>query len=123
MQIQIHAQNEPRISQVRTDAAYLDRWAGERHRRAVTGMFEMAEVMAEQLLTIDEVAAWLKINKGGVRQLMARNHLRRGVHYFRPPGLSTRFKENALKDWLDEREQKNAESDSSIKMVKGYRMK
>src|SRR4026208_625392 len=79
--------------------------------------------MSEQLLTIEEVAAWLKIKKCGVRQLMRRNHLRRGVHYVRPPGLSTRFKEKAIAEWLDEREQKNAESDSSIKMVKGYRMK
>src|SRR5262249_47532710 len=59
----------------------------------------------------------------GVRSLIKRGKLRRGVHYVRPSGLSTRFKESAIKNWLDEREEKNTESEASIKMVKGYRMK
>jgi len=79
--------------------------------------------MTERLITIDVVAERACTSPAHVRKLMQRNILRRGVHYVRPPGLSTRFKEKAIAEWLDEREEKNAESDSSIKMVKGYRMK
>jgi hypothetical protein len=80
--------------------------------------------MSERLLTIEELAQWLKLTPAGVRTLMKRGRLRRGVHYTRPPGLSTRFKAAAIQEWLDEREEKNAESDpGSIKMVKGYAMK
>ena len=78
----------------------------------------------DRLLTIDEVADWLRITKAGVRALMKRGRLQRGVHYTRPAGISTRFKESAIANWLDEREGKKEDSDSSsIKMVKGYRMK
>lgn len=80
--------------------------------------------MEERLLTIDEVAQWLRLTKAGVRTLIKRQRLRRGVHFVRPPGLSPRFKESAIQKWLDGAEEKNIESDaSSIKMVKGYRMK
>lgn len=80
--------------------------------------------MSERLLTIDEVADWLRVKKDAVRTLMKRHKLRRGVHYVRPPGLSTRFKETAMQKWLDGSEEKNLESDSqSIKMARGYRMK
>ena len=77
----------------------------------------------DRLLTIEEVAEWLRISKAGVRALMKRGRLQRGVHYTRPPGISTRFKEKAIANWLDERDGKKEDSDSSIKMVKGYRMK
>ncbi len=80
--------------------------------------------MSERLLTIDEVADWLRLKKSGVRTLMKRGKLVRGRHYVRPPGVAPRFKENAMQKWLDGSEEKNLESDSSsIKMVKGYRMK
>jgi hypothetical protein len=77
----------------------------------------------ERLLTIDEVADWLRLSPKGVRTLMDRGKLRRGVHYVRPAGIATRFKETAIKNWLDEQEQNNRDDSSSIKMVKGYRMK
>ena len=79
---------------------------------------------AERLLTIEEVADWLRLKPAGVRALIKRGKLRRGVHYVRPPGLSTRFRQSAIENWLGGCEEKNAEPDAGqIKMVKGYRMK
>jgi hypothetical protein len=80
--------------------------------------------MNERLLTVDELAQWLKLTPKGVRSLMQRGKLRRGVHYVRPPGLSTRFKEGAIQDWLDGAHQNDQHAEpGEIKMVKGYKMK
>ena len=83
----------------------------------------IAASTTERLLTIEEVAEWLRLEPSGVRALMKRGRLRRGVHYVRPAGISTRFKESAIANWLYEQEENNRDDSSSIKMVKGYRMK
>ena len=75
-----------------------------------------------ELLTIAEVAEWLRLSPAGIRALIKRGKLRLGIHYVRPPGLSTRFKKSAIENWLDGKDEIDKESDT-IKMVKGYRMK
>ena len=79
------------------------------------------EPQREKLLKIDEVAEWLRLAPTSVQRMMKTGKFRRGVHYVRPPGLGTRFKESAIQNWLDEKEQKDPQSDG-IKMVKGYEM-
>ena len=56
---------------------------------------------AEEYLTIDQVAQWLKLSPKSVRNKMASGVFRRGVHYFSPPGLGPRFKWSALVAWLE----------------------
>ena len=58
----------------------------------------------DEYLTIDEVAERLKLKPKTVQNKMATGAFRKGVHYFRPPGMQARFKWSAVVAWL-EREQ------------------
>jgi excisionase family DNA binding protein len=75
-------------------------------------------------LTVGEAAAYLKLSKKTLRNKMTRRILRKGVHYFRPPGMGTRFKLSALKDWMEGKEalppQLDMANDPPIRMLKGY---
>lgn len=75
-------------------------------------------------LTVGEAAAYLKLNKKTLRNKMTRRILRKGVHYFRPPGMGTRFKKSALKDWMEGKEPRPAEvplpADPPLRMFRGY---
>lgn len=79
---------------------------------------------AEVWLTVEEAAAYLKLKKKTLRNKMTRKILRKGVHYFRPPGMGTRFKQSALRDWMEGKDLAPPElampGDRPIRMARGY---
>ena len=75
--------------------------------------------MAEEYLTIGEVAGRLKVKPKTVRNKMASGVFRQGVHYVRPKGLGTRFKWGAVVAWL-EQEETGMPEEESIPMARGY---
>jgi excisionase family DNA binding protein len=82
--------------------------------------------MAEEdvWLTVDEAAEYLRLNKKTLRNKMTRRILRKGVHYFRPPGMGTRFKKSALSAWMEGKDPRAAElllpMDPPLPMFRGY---
>jgi hypothetical protein len=50
---------------------------------------------------------------------MAAGMFKRGVHYFRPLGLTPRFKWSAVVEWL-ERQETTPTDENSIPMARGY---
>lgn len=80
--------------------------------------------MAEEYLTIAELAERLKIKTKTVKNKMAAGIFRKGVHYFSPPGLGPRFKWSAVIEWLEQSREPPTESDDdSIPMPSSYRLK
>lgn len=75
----------------------------------------------EEYLTIDEVAARLKVSPKTIRNKMSSGIFRKGVHYFSPKGLRPRFKWSAVQTWLEaeDRPEANGEEDL-IPMARGY---
>ena len=59
--------------------------------------------MAEQYLTIAEVAELLKLSPKTIKNKMGSGSFRQGVHYFRPPGMQVRFKWSAVVQWIEVR--------------------
>jgi len=73
--------------------------------------------VAEEYLTIAEVAARLKIQPKTIRNKMAAGIFRKGVHYFSPNGLGPRFKWSAVRDWIEGNEK---QQETGIPMKRGY---
>ena len=59
------------------------------------------EMSAEEYLTIEEVAARLKLKPKTVKNKMAAGIFLKGVHYFSPEGIGPRFKWSAVQAWLE----------------------
>lgn len=78
--------------------------------------------MAEEYLTIAEVAARLRIKPKTVKNKMAAGIFQKRVHYFSPPGLGPRFKWSAVVAWLEQSQGPAIESDDSIPMARGYQL-
>jgi hypothetical protein len=78
--------------------------------------------VAEEYLTIAEVAARLKIKPKTVKNKMASGIFQRGLHYFSPEGLGPRFKWSAVVEWLEQSPKPITESDDSIPMARGYQL-
>ena len=80
--------------------------------------------MMDEYLTISEVAARLKIKPKTVKNKMAAGVLRKGTHFFSPPGLGPRFKWSAVVEWIEQSaaERSPAEGDS-IPMARGYQLR
>jgi hypothetical protein len=78
----------------------------------------------EEYLTIEEVAARLKVKPKTIRNKMASGILLKGSHFFSPPGLGPRFKWSAVERWI-EGVPVSAEtsSDEGIPMARGYVVK
>ena len=74
----------------------------------------------EQYLTIDEVAARLKLSPKTVKNKMASGIFRKGLHYFSPRGLRPRFKWSAVQAWLEEKDQLREQEEDLIPMVRCY---
>ena len=76
---------------------------------------------ADEYLTVNEVAARLKVHPKTVRNKMAMGIFKLGVHYFRPKGLSARFKWSAVVAWLEGKDepQENPRG-MRIPMARGY---
>ena len=80
--------------------------------------------MADEYLTIKEVAERLKIMPKTIKNKMASGIFRKGVHYFSPPGLGPRFKWSAVVAWLEQSQEPTIETDdNSIPMARGYKLK
>ena len=79
------------------------------------------DLLAEEYLTIGEVAARLKVAPKTVRNKMASGVFRKGVHYIRPKGFGTRFKWGAVVALLESEETGTPDEDS-IPMARGYRL-
>lgn len=73
----------------------------------------------EEYLTVDELAARLKLSRKTIRNKITNGTFRKGVHYFRPKGLRPRFKWSAIKAWLEE-EDVAEKDDMRIPMARGY---
>ena len=75
----------------------------------------------EEYLTIDEVAARLKIKPKTVRNKMSAGIFKKGVHYFHPKGLGPRFKWSAIVAWLEGKDSPENQNDlDRIPMARGY---
>lgn len=80
--------------------------------------------MAEEYLTIAEVAGRLKVKPKTVKNKMASGIFRRGVHYFSPPGIGPRFKWSAVVAWLEQTQKPDVEEEGdSIPMPRNYRLR
>ena len=80
--------------------------------------------MNEEYLTIAEVAARLRIKAKTVKNKMAAGIFKLGVHYFRPPAMSARFKWSAVVAWLEQSQDPQAENNGdSIPMPRSYRLR
>lgn len=75
----------------------------------------------EEYLTIEAVAERLSVSPKTVKNKMAKGVFKLGVHYFRPPGLSPRFKWAAIIAWLEQ--SREPETDSNIPMPVHYRFR
>jgi len=77
--------------------------------------------VSEEYLTIEELAARLKVKPKTIKNKMASGIFRRGVHYFSPKGLGPRFKWSAIVAWLEEKEmQSTKRGNGAIPMARGY---
>ena len=75
---------------------------------------------SEAYLTVNELAARLKVSPKTIRNKMASGIFRKSVHYFRPRGLRPRFKWSAVQGWLEEKDQPRQEEEDLIPMARGY---
>ena len=73
--------------------------------------------MNEEYLTIDEVAARLKLKRKTVLNKMSAGIFLKGVHYFSPAGIGPRFKWSAVQAWLEGRA---PQEQTGIPMRGGY---
>jgi excisionase family DNA binding protein len=73
--------------------------------------------MLEQLLTVDEVAAWLKVERRTILSRIKKRIYLKGVHYYCPRGSRPRFRVSALMAWLEERD---VQTSNAIPMARGY---
>jgi hypothetical protein len=74
----------------------------------------------EEYLTIEEVAARLKIRPKTLRNKMAAGIFRKGIHYFHPKGLGPRFKWSAVVAWLEGTDEPKNRNLDRIPMARGY---
>ncbi len=77
----------------------------------------------EEYLTIDELAARLKLKPKTIKNKMVSGVFVKGIHYFSPSGMGPRFKWSAVVIWLEAGEQeqvKATDNGDGIPMAKGY---
>jgi excisionase family DNA binding protein len=74
--------------------------------------------MTDELLTVHELAAYLKVAPATIQKRMRKRIFQKGVHYFRPRGQRPLFKKKAIDDWLEEKEP--LQDSDKIPMARGY---
>ena len=75
-------------------------------------------------LTIPEVAALLRVKPKTIRNKIASGVFKEGLHFFRPPGLGTRFKRSAVVAWLEQSQKAiSDEQGDDIPMARGDMMR
>src|SRR5262249_11422344 len=65
---------------------------------------ESSQSAPSEYLRIAEVAARLRLSVKSVRNKMYEGTLRKGVHWFSPPGIGPRFRSSAIVAWLEGRD-------------------
>ena len=77
----------------------------------------------EEYLTIDELAARLKLKPKTVKNKMVNGTFIKGIHYFSPDGLRPRFKWSAVVAWLEQTEHPHPSNGADrIPMARGYNL-
>jgi hypothetical protein len=80
-------------------------------------------LLAEEYLTINELAARLKVKPKTIKNKMALGIFKRGIHYFSPRGIRPRFKWSVVQAWIEEKEtQGTGHNTAGIPMARGYIM-
>jgi hypothetical protein len=81
-----------------------------------------SQTVLDEYLTTAEVAARLKLTPKTIKNKMAAGIFRKGVHYFRPEGLSPRFKWSAVVAWIEQTDAIAGKDQQSIPMARGYQL-
>jgi len=79
----------------------------------------------DEYLTIDELAARLKLHRKTVQNKMANGTFIKGRHYFSPPGMGPRFKWSAIVTWMEAGGMEQARATNNgdgIPMARGYNL-
>ena len=79
-------------------------------------------MFAEEYLKIEELAARLKLSRKTIHNKMSAGVFIKGVHYFSPAGMGTRFKWSAIVAWMEAGDSTTSADDDSIPMARGYRL-
>ncbi len=80
-------------------------------------------LMNEEYLKIAEVAARLKVKPKTIKNKMASGIFQKGIHYFKPPSMSPRFKWSAVVKWMEEGQEQTTRDEDSIPMARGYQLR
>jgi hypothetical protein len=77
-----------------------------------------------EYLTIKQLAERLSLKPKTIKNKMASGIFQKGVHYFSPPGMGSRFKWSAVVAWLEQIQNPPMENDDDlIPMPRSYRSK
>ena len=75
----------------------------------------------EEYINTEEAAKRLGLDRKSVRNKKALGIFKKGIHYFKPKGLGTRYKWSALVAWMEGKEKQPTQDDKKcIPMAKGY---
>ena len=79
--------------------------------------------IAEEYLTIKEVAARLKVSPKTIQNKMAAGVFKKGIHYFSPEGSRPLFKWSAVVAWIEAPQAKQMQVETDlIPMARGYNL-
>ena len=77
----------------------------------------------EEYITIDDLAARLKLKPKTIKNKMVNGTFIKGIHYFSPAGMGPRFKWSAIVKWLEQSEhQQPSNGADPIPMARGYNL-
>ena len=80
-------------------------------------------MILEEYITIDELAARLKLKPKTIKNKMVNGTFIKGVHYFSPDGMGPRFKWSAIVKWLERNEHPQPSNGvDRIPMARGYNL-
>lgn len=83
-------------------------------------MISHGVVVAEEYLTIEQLAARLSVKPKTIRNKMANGIFRKGEHFYSPQGLGPRFKWSAVKAWLESEAPPGGADEAIDAMARGY---
>lgn len=81
--------------------------------------------MIEEYLPVAELAKRLHLDPKTIQNKMSMGIFQKGIHYFRRPGITPRFKWSAICLWIEERDRTEMEvgvvnQEIEIPMSRGY---
>ena len=76
--------------------------------------------IAEEYLTIKEVATRLKLKPKTIQNKMAAGVFKKGIHYFSPEGSRPLYKWSAVVAWIEGKTDQKREDINEIPMARGY---